>query len=196
MTKLQDRLQASGMSQTDFAKLVNGKVSNINRACKEGVRTGRIAARYAAVLGCSPADLLEISAPNNSQSKEPLTMPQENNQFPRQQMTDAQWREFSSVYLRAFETMPRKEAYAAAVREMRTEGKVYPAWGALLKRLRGVSSVTIPESAPSELSDQSEPSEAPSDKSALALDLLRCYRFRREQDLDALTDRLFPELAQ
>lgn len=122
-------------------------------------------------------------------------MPQENNQFPRRQMTDAQWRDFSSVYLRAFETMPRKEAYAAAVREMRTEGKVYPAWGALLKRLRGVGSVTIPESAP-ESSDQSEPSEAPSDKSALALDLLRCYRFRREQDLDALTDRLFPELAQ
>lgn len=120
---------------------------------------------------------------------------QESNQFPRRQMTDAQWREFSSVYLRAFETMPRKEAYAAAVREMRTEGKMYPTWGALLKRLRGVGSVTIPESAP-ESSDQSEPSEAPSDKSALALDLLRCYRFRREQDLDALTDRLFPELAQ
>lgn len=118
---------------------------------------------------------------------------QESNQFPRRQMTDAQWREFSSVYLRAFETMPRKEAYAAAVREMRTEGKMYPTWGALLKRLRGVGSVTIPESAP-ESSDQSEPSEAPSDKSALALDLLRCYRFRRERDFDALTDRLFPEL--
>lgn len=116
---------------------------------------------------------------------------QESNQFPRRQMTDAQWREFASVYLRAFETMPRKEAYAAAVREMRTEGKVYPAWGALLKRLRGVASVTIPESDVSEPSDQSE---APSDKSALALDLLRCYRFRREQDLDALIDRLFPEL--
>lgn len=124
---------------------------------------------------------------------------QESNQFPRRQMTDAQWREFADVYLRAFETMPRKEAYAAAVREMRTEGKVYPAWGALLKRLRGVGSVTIPEPAPessdaSEPSEPSEPSEAPSDKSALALDLLRCYRFRREQDLDALTDRLFPEL--
>lgn len=125
---------------------------------------------------------------------------QESNQFPRRQMTDAQWREFAGVYLRAFETMPRKEAYAAAVREMRTEGKVYPAWGALLKRLRGVASVTIPEPAPessesSESSNQSEPSEAPSDKSALALDLLRCYRFRRERDLDTLTDRLFPELA-
>ena len=111
-------------------------------------------------------------------------------------MTDAQWREFAGVYLRAFETMPRKEAYAAAVREMRTEGKVYPAWGALLKRLRGVGSVTIPEPAPesSDASEPSEPSEAPSDKSALALDLLRCYRFRRERDFDALTDRLFPEL--
>lgn len=121
---------------------------------------------------------------------------QENTQFPRQQMTDAQWREFAGVYLRAFETMPRKEAYAAAVREMRTEGKMYPTWGALLKRLRGVGSVTIPEPAPesSDASEPSEPSEAPSDKSALALDLLRCYRFRREQDLDALTDRLFPEL--
>ena len=54
---------------------------------------------------------------------------QENNQFPRQQMTDAQWREFAGVYLRAFETMPRKEAYAAAVREMRTEGKMYPPMG-------------------------------------------------------------------
>lgn len=115
---------------------------------------------------------------------------QESNQFPRRQMTDAQWREFAGVYLRAFETMPRKEAYAAAVREMRTEGKVYPAWSALLKRLRGVGSVTIPEPAP----ESSEPSEAPSDKSALALDLLRCYRFRRERDFDALTDRLFPEL--
>lgn len=124
---------------------------------------------------------------------------QESNQFPRRQMTDAQWREFAGVYLRAFETMPRKEAYAAAVREMRTEGKMYPTWGALLKRLRGVASVTIPEPAPessesSESSNQSEPSEAPSDKSALALDLLRCYRFRRERDFDALTDRLFPEL--
>ena len=121
---------------------------------------------------------------------------QESNQFPRRQMTDAQWREFAGVYLRAFETMPRKEAYAAAVRKMRTEGKVYPAWGALLKRLRGVGSVTIPEPAPesSDASESSEPSEAPSDKSALALDLLRCYRFRRERDFDALTDRLFPEL--
>lgn len=119
---------------------------------------------------------------------------QESNQFPRQQMTDAQWRDFSSVYLRAFETMPRKEAYAAAVREMRTEGKMYPTWGALLKRLRGVSSVTNPEPDASEPSESSDQSEAPSDKSALALDLLRCYRFRREQDLDALTDRLFPEL--
>lgn len=65
MTKLKDRLQALRMSQTDFAKLVNGKVSNINRACKEGVRTGRMAARYAAVLGCSPADLIEFT--NNRQ---------------------------------------------------------------------------------------------------------------------------------
>ena len=194
MTKLQDRLQASGMSQTDFAKLVNGKVSNINRACKEGVRTGRIAARYAAILGCSPADLLEFASNKQHSTKDLLTMPQENTQFPRQQMTDAQWRDFSSVYLRAFETMPRKEAYAAAVREMRTEGKMYPTWGALLKRLRGVSSVTNPEPDASEPSESSDQSEAPSDKSALALDLLRCYRFRREQDLDALTDRLFPEL--
>lgn len=62
MTKLKDRLQALRMSQTDFAKLVKGKVSNINRACKEGVRTGRIAARYAAVLGCDPRDLLEFAS--------------------------------------------------------------------------------------------------------------------------------------
>ena len=121
---------------------------------------------------------------------------QESNQFPRRQMTDAQWREFAGVYLRAFESMPRKEAYAAAVRGMRTEGKMHPTWGALLKRLRGVASVTIPDPALSESSEPSEPSEAPADKSALALDLLRCYRFRREQDLDALTDRLLPELAQ
>lgn len=119
---------------------------------------------------------------------------QENTQFPRQQMTDAQWREFAGVYLRAFETMPRKKAYAAAVQEMRTEGKMYPSWGALLKRLRGVSSVTNPEPDASEPSESSDQSEAPSDKSALALDLLRCYRFRRERDFDALTDRLFPEL--
>ena len=66
MTKLKDRLQALRMSQTDFAKLVKGKVSNINRACKEGVRTGRIAARYAAVLGCDPRDLLEFA--NNKRS--------------------------------------------------------------------------------------------------------------------------------
>ena len=62
MTKLKDRLQALRMSQTDLAKLVKGKVSNINRACKEGVRTGRMAARYAAVLGCSPADLIEFAS--------------------------------------------------------------------------------------------------------------------------------------
>ena len=62
MTKLKDRLQALRMSQTDLAKLVKGKVSNINRACKEGVRTGRMAARYAAVLGRSPADLIEFTS--------------------------------------------------------------------------------------------------------------------------------------
>lgn len=62
MTKLKDRLQALRMSQTDLAKLVKGKVSNINHACKEGVRTGRMAARYAAVLGCSPADLIEFTS--------------------------------------------------------------------------------------------------------------------------------------
>lgn len=66
MTKLKDRLQALRMSQTDFAKLVKGKVSNINRACKEGVRTGRIAARYAAVLGCDPRDLLEFASKQRS----------------------------------------------------------------------------------------------------------------------------------
>ena len=65
MTKLKDRLQALRMSQTDFAKLVKGKVSNINRACKECVRTGRMAARYAAVLGCETGDLIEFT--NNKQ---------------------------------------------------------------------------------------------------------------------------------
>ena len=66
MTKLKDRLQALRMSQTDFAKLVKGKVSNINRACKDGVRTGRMAARYAAVLGCDPRDLLEFASKQRS----------------------------------------------------------------------------------------------------------------------------------
>ena len=85
---------------------------------------------------------------------------------------------------RAKRRTPRRSAKCAQ------RAKCTPPWGALLKRLRGVASVTIPEPA------LSESSEAPADKSALALDLLRCYRFRREQDLDALTDRLFPELAQ
>ena len=114
----------------------------------------------------------------------------------RARLSPEEWKEFVAVYMKAFETRPRNAAYTAAVREMRMQGKPYPSWRSLLRRLRGEQQEESGNPAePSGQSDSFEKTDLPKkDDSALALDLLRCYRFRREGDLDALTDRLFPHL--
>lgn len=119
----------------------------------------------------------------------------------RAHLTDEDWEKFSFVYLNYFAHMPRVQAYAAAVRDMRKEGLPYPSYHTLLRRLKGDA-----EDAPAESCGAGRCAATPAapavavkrqpgkDNAALALDLLRCYRFRREDDLDVLTDRLFPHL--
>ena len=49
----------------------------------------------------------------------------------RVKLSPEEWAEFREAYLKAFETMPRTKAYAAAVHEMRLQNKPYPSFRTL-----------------------------------------------------------------
>ena len=53
----------------------------------------------------------------------------------RVKLSPEEWSAFREAYLKAFETMPRAQAYAAAVREMRLQNKPYPSFRTLYKHL-------------------------------------------------------------
>lgn len=112
-------------------------------------------------------------------------------------LTPEEWSAFREAYLKAFETMPRTKAYAAAVHEMRLQNKPYPSFRTLYKYLYGNRNTT--SAAPSE---KAEPPKAarPSDaelreENRRLKKVLRLYRFCRESDRDAVCDLLLPDLA-
>lgn len=112
-------------------------------------------------------------------------------------LTPEEWAEFREAYLKAFETMPRSQAYAAAVREMRLQNKPYPSFRTLYKYLSGNRNTAAGE--PSEKVEAREAAR-PSDvklreENRRLKKVLRLYRFCRESDRDAVCDLLLPDLA-
>jgi len=57
-TKLKKRLEKSGVCQLELARLTATDPAVISRQTRDGVRTLRIAKRYAAALKCDPLELL------------------------------------------------------------------------------------------------------------------------------------------
>lgn len=117
----------------------------------------------------------------------------------RVKLSPEEWAEFREAYLKAFETMPRAQAYAAAVREMRLQNKPYPSIRTLYKHLSGKRNTT--SAAPSEKAEQERRGAArPSDaglreENRRLKKVLRLYRFCRECDRDSVCDLLLPDLA-
>ena len=113
-------------------------------------------------------------------------------------LTPEEWAEFREAYLKAFETMPRAQAYAAAVREMRLQNKPYPSFRTLYNHLSGKRNTT--SAAPSEKVEApkaARPSDAKlREENRRLKKVLRLYRFCREIDRDAVCDLLLPDLAK
>ncbi|HBJ95952.1 MAG TPA: hypothetical protein DDZ11_05740 [Lentisphaeria bacterium] len=59
MTRLSQALKARNISQRELAKRLGMKATALNYACKNGVKTIRIAIRYAKALSCSWQEVLE-----------------------------------------------------------------------------------------------------------------------------------------
>lgn len=110
-------------------------------------------------------------------------------------LTPEEWAEFREAYLKAFETMPRSQAYAAAVREMRLQNKPYPSFRTLYKHLSGKRNTAEP-SEKTEPPKTARPSDAGlREENRRLKKVLRLYRFCREIDRDAVCDLLLPDLA-
>ena len=111
-------------------------------------------------------------------------------------LTPEEWAEFREAYLKAFETMPRAQAYAAAVREMRLQSKPYPSIRTLYKHLSGKRNTAEP-SEKTEPPKTARPSDAGlREENRRLKKVLRLYRFCREIDRDAVCDLLLPDLAK
>ena len=66
-TKLSQALKARNISQRELAKRLGMKATALNYACKNGVKTIRIAIRYAKALSCSWQEVLETPESEVSQ---------------------------------------------------------------------------------------------------------------------------------
>lgn len=124
-------------------------------------------------------------------------------------LTKEQRERFCSEYLLAREQdMTRREAYLYAKRVLATEGIPAPAFNTLDAWIRyglpkdGVQN-TGPSPAAAELEQEAteiaacgneEEFTQITDREMLYRALLRLYRFRREEDIDALVDLAAPEL--
>ena len=62
MTRIQQRLKALKLTQKEFAHRAGVKATALNHSCRHGIFTIRLAERYAALLHCTPDELLEFSA--------------------------------------------------------------------------------------------------------------------------------------
>lgn len=59
-TKLMRMLKAKHITQRELANRLGMKYTALNYACKYGVKTARVAERYAAHLGCLPYELIDF----------------------------------------------------------------------------------------------------------------------------------------
>ena len=117
-------------------------------------------------------------------------------------LTPEEWDKFCEIYLDEFEHAPRKQAFANACRRIRAEGGRVPAFRTFIRKLYSGKE----ESAAGEESSQAEPgpssptspngpSKAKPDDYQERLELIvRLYRTRSETAVDAVCDRLLPEL--
>ena len=113
----------------------------------------------------------------------------------RVKLSPEEWAEFREAYLKAFETMPRTKAYAAAVHEMRLQNKPYPSFRTLYKHLSGKRNIAEP-SEKVEAREAARPSDVKlREENRRLKKVLRLYRFCREIDRDAVCDLLLPDLA-
>lgn len=117
-------------------------------------------------------------------------------------LTPEEWNKFCEIYLEEFEHAPRKQAFANACRRIRAEGGRVPAYVTFCRKLLGKkeeSSQAEPgPSSPSSPTSPNGPSKAkpgPSGDYQERLELIvRLYRTRSETAVDAVCDRLLPEL--
>ena len=114
----------------------------------------------------------------------------------RVKLSPEEWSAFREAYLKAFETMPRAQAYAAAVREMRLQNKPYPSIRTLYKHLSGKRNTAEP-SEKVEAREAARPSDVKlREENRRLKKVLRLYRFCRECDRDSVCDLLLPDLAK
>lgn len=59
-SRLKQKIEKSGMKQVELATITGVKAKTISRQCITGIKSIRVAKRYAAVLNCNPLDLIEL----------------------------------------------------------------------------------------------------------------------------------------
>lgn len=59
-SRLKQQVEKSGMKQVELANLTGVKAQTISRQCIAGIKSIRVAKRYAAVLNCNPLDIIEL----------------------------------------------------------------------------------------------------------------------------------------
>lgn len=59
MSRLKQKIKSCGMTQNDVCKQTGTDRKTVNRQCRDGIQTVRVARRYADVLKCRPQELLE-----------------------------------------------------------------------------------------------------------------------------------------
>lgn len=59
MTKIKTKIKAAGLNQAKIARQLSLQPSTVCMTLKNGIRTIRVAKRYAAVIGCDWRELLD-----------------------------------------------------------------------------------------------------------------------------------------
>ena len=59
MSRLKRKIKTCGKTQMEIAKQIGIDRKTVNRQCRDGIRTVRVARRYAEILKCPPQELLE-----------------------------------------------------------------------------------------------------------------------------------------
>lgn len=60
MSRLKRKVKTCGMTQQEISRQTGINRTTVNRQCRDGIRTLRIARRYAEALKCKPQELLEF----------------------------------------------------------------------------------------------------------------------------------------
>lgn len=59
-TKISARIRLLGFTQTEFARVAKQNVTLINHFCVNGIKTARVAKKYAKLLDCEPESLIDF----------------------------------------------------------------------------------------------------------------------------------------